>query len=56
LAIVRRAYNADVLVVPDVTSRTSPSWRILAKKGLEKKLYATEAEALVAALEAANGD
>lgn len=55
LAIVRRAYNADVLVVPDVTSRTAPSWRILAKKGLEKKLYATEAEALVAALEAADG-
>lgn len=55
LAIVRRAYDSDVLIVPDVSSRTTPRWRILAKKGLEKIAYATEAEALVAALEAANG-
>lgn len=56
LAIVRKAYKAEILIIPDMTSsKTSTSWRILAKIGLEKIAYASEAEALVAALEAANG-
>ena len=56
LAIVRRAYNSEIIVIRTMSSRNPKDrqgWKVISEKVYTSELYFTESEALVAALESA---